>query len=49
MKHDSPRSRFGWTAAIIIVMFYALIPVLGLVSLSLKTAATGSDRKFIPH
>ncbi|HEV2775592.1 MAG TPA: carbohydrate ABC transporter permease [Solirubrobacteraceae bacterium] len=49
MKHDSPRSRFGWTAAIIIVMFYALIPVLWLVSLSLKTPATVSDRKFIPQ
>jgi multiple sugar transport system permease protein len=49
MKHDSPRSRLGWTAAIVIVMFYALIPVLWLVSLSLKTPDTVSDKKFIPQ
>ena len=49
MKNDSPRSRFGWTAAIVIVMFYALIPVLWLVSLSLKTPDTVSDKKFIPQ
>jgi len=49
MKGDSPRARAGWTAAIIVVMFYALIPVLWLVSLSLKTPATVSDRKFIPQ
>ena len=48
MTNDSPRSRFGWTAAIIIVMAYALIPVLWLVSLSLKTPATVSDKSFIP-
>jgi multiple sugar transport system permease protein len=49
MKDDSPRARAGWTAAIIVVMFYALIPVLWLISLSLKTPATVSDRKFIPQ
>jgi multiple sugar transport system permease protein len=49
MKGDSPRARAGWTAAIIVVMFYALIPVLWLISLSLKTPATVSDRKFIPQ
>jgi multiple sugar transport system permease protein len=49
MKNDSPRSRAGWTAAIVIVMFYALIPVLWLVSLSLKTPDTVSDKKFIPQ
>jgi multiple sugar transport system permease protein len=49
MKNDSPRARLGWTAAIVIVMFYALIPVLWLVSLSLKTPDTVSDKKFIPQ
>jgi multiple sugar transport system permease protein len=49
MRSESTRSRVGWTAAIVIVMFYALIPVLWLVSLSFKTPATVSDRKFIPQ
>ncbi len=49
MSNDSPRSRFGWTAAIVIVMFYALIPVIWLVSLSLKSPATVSDKRFIPE
>ena len=49
MTNDSPRARLGWTAAIVIVLFYALIPVLWLVSLSLKTPATVSDKKFIPQ
>ncbi|MDQ3721477.1 MAG: carbohydrate ABC transporter permease [Actinomycetota bacterium] len=49
MRNDSPRSRFGWTAAIIIVLFYAMIPVLWLISLSLKTPDTVSDKKFIPQ
>jgi multiple sugar transport system permease protein len=49
MRNESTRSRVGWTAAIVIVLFYALIPVLWLVSLSLKTPATVSDKKFIPQ
>ena len=49
MRNDTPRSRIGWSVAIAIVMFYALVPVLWLVSLSLKTPATVSDRKFIPQ
>ncbi len=49
MKNDSPRSRLGWTAAILIVMFYALVPVLWLISLSLKTPDTVSDKNFIPQ
>jgi multiple sugar transport system permease protein len=49
MRSETTRSRLGWTAAIIIVMFYALIPVLWLVSLSFKTPATVSDKKFLPQ
>ncbi len=49
MKNDTPGARLGWTVAIVIVMFYALIPVLWLVSLSFKTPATVSDKKFIPQ
>jgi len=49
MRNDTPRSRVGWSVAILIVLVYALIPVLWLISLSLKTPATVSDRKFIPQ
>jgi multiple sugar transport system permease protein len=49
MRNDTPGSRIGWTAAIVIVMFYALVPVLWLLSLSFKTPATVSDKKFFPQ
>jgi multiple sugar transport system permease protein len=49
MRSESTRSRLGWTAAIVIVMFYALVPVLWLISLSFKTPATVSDKKFLPQ
>jgi trehalose/maltose transport system permease protein len=49
MKNESGRARLGWSVAIVIVLVYALIPVLWLISLSLKTPATVSDRKFIPQ
>ncbi len=49
MRNDTPGSRIGWSVAIAIVMFYALVPVFWLVSLSLKTPATVSDKKFIPQ
>jgi len=49
MRNDTPGSRIGWSVAIAIVMFYALVPVLWLVSLSFKTPATVSDRKFLPQ
>ena len=49
MGHRTPGATAGWTAAIVVVMFYALIPVLWLVSLSLKTPATVNDKRFIPE
>jgi multiple sugar transport system permease protein len=49
MQNRTPRAYAGWSIALAIVIFYALIPVLWLVSLSLKTPATVSDRKFIPQ
>ncbi len=49
MKNDTAKSRFGWTAAIVVVMFYALIPVFWLISLSLKSPATVGDKRFIPE
>jgi multiple sugar transport system permease protein len=49
MLNRSPRAYLGWTIALGVVIFYALIPVVWLVSLSFKTPATVSDRKFIPQ
>ncbi|HEV3485522.1 MAG TPA: hypothetical protein VG106_08945, partial [Vicinamibacterales bacterium] len=48
MQSRSPRTYLGWTLALGTVLFYALIPVLWLVSLSFKSPATVSDKKFIP-
>ena len=48
MQSRSPRAYLGWTLALGAVLFYALIPVLWLVSLSFKSPATVSDKKFIP-
>ncbi len=49
MENRSPRAYLVWTIALGVVLFYALIPVLWLVSLSFKTPATVSDKKFIPQ
>jgi multiple sugar transport system permease protein len=39
----------GWTAAIIIIVVFSLVPVAWIVFLSLKTPATATDGSFIPH
>jgi multiple sugar transport system permease protein len=49
VQSRKPEAVLGWSIALGIVLFYALIPVLWLVSLSLKTPATVSDKKFIPQ
>jgi multiple sugar transport system permease protein len=49
MQNRTPRAYGGWSLALAVVMFYALIPVFWLISLSLKTPATVSDKKFIPQ
>jgi trehalose/maltose transport system permease protein len=49
MQSRKPEAVLGWSIALGIVLFYALIPVVWLVSLSLKTPATVSDKKFIPQ
>jgi multiple sugar transport system permease protein len=46
MKH-TPRQRFGWSAAFVVICVCSLVPVLWIVMLSLKTPAT--DGSFIPH
>jgi len=48
MQH-SAKQRLGWIIGLGIVVFYALLPVVWLISLSLKTPATVGDKKFIPQ
>jgi len=48
MQRRGPGPTFGWSIAMIVVLFYAMVPVLWLISLSFKTPATVSDKKFIP-
>ena len=48
MQNRRPVAYLGWTLALGAVLFYALIPVLWLVSLSFKSPATVTDKKFIP-
>ncbi len=49
MQDRSPRAYLFWTVALGAILFYALIPVFWLLSLSFKTPATVSDKKFIPQ
>jgi multiple sugar transport system permease protein len=49
MQNRGPGAFVGWSLALAIVIFYAMIPVFWLISLSLKTPATVSDKKFIPQ
>ena len=48
MRHG-PKEAIGWTVGVGVVLFYALIPVLWLVSLSLKTPATVNDKRVVPQ
>ena len=43
------REKVLWSIAILVVLLYALIPVLWITSLSLKPTADIGDRKFIPE
>jgi multiple sugar transport system permease protein len=47
MAH-SPRERVLWSIAILVVLLYALIPVIWVTSLSLKPADQTGDGRFIP-
>jgi multiple sugar transport system permease protein len=47
MTH-TPRERVLWSIAILVVVLYALIPVLWVTSLSLKPAEQTGDGRFIP-
>jgi len=48
MEETSPRRKTLWTLAVVAVLVYALIPVLWIISLSLKTPETIGDGRFIP-
>jgi multiple sugar transport system permease protein len=45
----STRDRVLWAIGILVVVFYALLPVLWIMSLSLKDPATIADGKFLPQ
>jgi multiple sugar transport system permease protein len=47
MEHPA-RQNVLWTIAIVLVLIFALIPVLWIISLSFKTPATITDQSFIP-
>ena len=47
--NTTARQRVGWGAANVIVLLIAVIPVLWLVSLSLKDPSTLTDGSFYPH
>ena len=47
MTH-TPRERAFWSIAILMVLLYALIPVVWIISLSLKEPADIADNKFLP-
>jgi multiple sugar transport system permease protein len=48
MEQHTPREKTLWTLATIAVLTYALIPVIWIISLSLKTPETSGDGRFIP-
>src|SRR5215212_8752417 len=44
----TPRQRVLWIIGTFVVLFYALIPVIWIMSLSLKTPETIGDGRFLP-
>jgi multiple sugar transport system permease protein len=48
MHHRDTRSVFSWSTAIIVILVAALIPVVWIIMLSLKTPETVGDGRFIP-
>ncbi|WP_330270923.1 carbohydrate ABC transporter permease [Lentzea sp. NBC_00516] len=46
---ETPAKKWGWGVLNTVVVIYALIPVLWIVSLSFKSSATLSDGNFIPR
>ena len=48
MTESTQRQKVLWIIGTIVVLFYALIPVLWIISLSLKDPTTIGDQKFFP-
>ena len=48
MTEPTSRDRVLWVLGTVVVLFYALIPVVWIASLSFKTPATIGDQKFFP-
>jgi multiple sugar transport system permease protein len=48
MEEHTPRRKTLWALAVVAVLVYALIPVIWIISLSLKTPETIGDGRFIP-
>jgi multiple sugar transport system permease protein len=48
MTEQTPRDKTLWVFAVVAVLVYALIPVIWILSISLKTPETIGDGKFIP-
>lgn len=48
MEQTTAREKTLWTIALALVLIFALIPVLWIISLSFKTPATITDQSFIP-
>src|SRR3954469_12078635 len=44
----TPRQRFAWIIGILVVVLYALIPVVWIASLSFKSTAKIGDKSFLP-
>src|SRR3954449_4885410 len=45
----TPRQRVAWIIGILVVVLYALIPVVWIASLSLKSSTTIGDKSFLPN
>jgi len=48
MEDTTPRRKVLWAIAVVVVLVYALIPVIWILSLSFKTPETIGDGRFIP-
>jgi multiple sugar transport system permease protein len=48
MRSAGAKQQLGWTIGLGVVIFYALVPVVWLLSLSLKTPKTVGDGSFVP-
>ena len=48
MTESTQRQKILWILGTIVVLFYALIPVAWIISLSLKDPTTIGDQKFFP-